>query len=223
MALAALERFEEAIDCCVRCLEYDSENKGVRTVLERATKLKAAKDKKEQERQQKLWREQQAKIKMNNTLKERNIFVLPKPDGSQNPYLPHFDPEDPAGTTLIFPVFFLYPQYATSDVIPEYVEDTPFSVHLGIMFNPTAPPPEWDIKHQYKDGNLVVYAMTRRKRLLKVGKKMSLRDVFTASKAKEGDPPDGLELKDNCLTFVVLPKGEEEKKWVDEYKKTRDA
>lgn len=69
MALVALERFEEAIDCCVRCLEYDSENKGVRTVLERATKLKAAKDKKEQERQQKLWREQQAKIKMNNALK----------------------------------------------------------------------------------------------------------------------------------------------------------
>lgn len=91
------------------------------------------------------------------------------------------------------------------------------------MFNPTASPPEWDAKRQYRDGNLVVYAMTRRKRLLKVGKKMSLKDVFGASKPKEGDPPDGLELKDNCLTFVVLPKGEEEKKWVDEFKKTRDA
>ncbi len=91
------------------------------------------------------------------------------------------------------------------------------------MFNPTAPPPEWDAKGQYKDGNLVIYAMTRRKRLLKVGKKMTLRDVCNAAKAKEGEPLDGLELKDGCLTFAVLPKGAEETKWVEEYKKARDA
>lgn len=63
--------------------------------------------------------------------------------------------------------------------------------------------------------------MTQRKRLLKVGKKMSLKDVCMAAKAKEGDPKDGLELKDGCLTFVILPKGDVEKKWVDEYKNAR--
>ena len=51
---------------------------------------------------------------------------------------------------------------------------------------------------------------------------MTLRDVFIASKAKEGDPPDGLELKDGCLTFVVLPKGDVERKWVEECKRQRD-
>ncbi|KIK65624.1 hypothetical protein GYMLUDRAFT_240129 [Collybiopsis luxurians FD-317 M1] len=223
MALTALDRLEEAIDCCNRCLEYDQANKAVQTVMERASKLKTAKDKKEQERQERIRQEQKAKMKLNNAYIERNIFVLPKTDGSQNPYTPHFDPEDPSGTAMIFPVFFLYPQYATSDVIPEYVEDTPFAAHLEIMFDPTAVPPEWDAKHQYKAGNLVIYAMTRRKRLLKVGKKMTLKDVFKASKAKEGDPLDGLELKDNCLTFAVLPKGEEEHKWVEEFKKTRDT
>ncbi len=52
---------------------------------------------------------------------------------------------------------------------------------------------------------------------------MTLRDVCNAAKAKEGQPRDGLELKDGCLTFVVLPKGTDvEKKWVDEFKATRD-
>ena len=51
---------------------------------------------------------------------------------------------------------------------------------------------------------------------------MSLRDVFIASKAKEGDPPDGLELKEGCLTFVLLPKGDVEKKWVEECKRQRN-
>ncbi|KAJ4472153.1 40S ribosomal protein S7 [Lentinula aciculospora] len=218
MALIALERLEEAIDCCARCLEFDKHNNGVQDVLKRATKLKAAKDKKDLERQEKLQQNHLAKMKLNNALKERNIFVIHKPDGSQNPYVPHFDPEDSSGNSLIFPVFFLYPQYATSDVIPEYVEDTPFSSHLEIIFGPTAPPPQWDAKGQYKVGNLVVYAITRQKRLLKVGKKMSLRDVFNASKGK-GDLLDGLELKDNCLTFVVLLKGEVDTKWVDDCEK----
>ncbi|KAH7868991.1 40S ribosomal protein S7 [Lentinula edodes] len=211
MALVALDRLEEAIDCCTRCLEFDKDNKGVLGVLEHAAKSKATKDKVDLERKEKLRQELLAKAKLDNAFKERNIFVLPKADGSQNPYVPRFDPEDFSGNTLIFPVFFLYPQYATSDVIPGYVEDTPFFTHLEIMFNPA---PEWDTKRQYKAENLVVYAITRRKRLLKVGKKMSLRNVFNASKGKEGDPPDGLELKDNCLTFVVLPKGEVDIKWV---------
>ncbi|KAJ4492833.1 40S ribosomal protein S7 [Lentinula edodes] len=211
MALVALDRLEEAIDCCTRCLEFDKDNKGVLGVLEHAAKSKATKDKVDLERKEKLRQELLAKAKLDNAFKERNIFVLPKADGSQNPYVPHFDPEEFSGNSLIFPVFFLYPQYATSDVIPGYVEDTPFFTHLEIMFNPA---PEWDTKRQYKAENLVVYAITRRKRLLKVGKKMSLRNVFNASKGKEGDPPDGLELKDNCLTFVVLPKGEVDMKWM---------
>ncbi len=90
------------------------------------------------------------------------------------------------------------------------------------MFPPQASPPEWDVKGEYTSGKLVVYAVTHRKRILKIGKKMTLRDVFNASKAKDGDPHDGLELKDGCLTFVVVPKGDVEKNWVEECKRQRD-
>lgn len=120
-------------------------------------------------------------------------------------------------------MFFLYPQHATSDVIPEFVEDTPFSAHLSAMFPPHATPPGWDSKGEYVEGQLVIYAMTHRKRLLKVGKKMTLREVCAASRAKEGQPKDGLELKDGCLTFAVMPKGEVERKWTEEFKSSRDG
>ncbi|KAM6495667.1 40S ribosomal protein S7 [Amanita muscaria] len=202
LALLALERVEEALDCCDRS--------------------KMEKDEKERRRQERIQKEKEAAWKLKTAFRERNLIVSQKPEGSSNPTYPTFDQEDPTGKTLVFPVFFLYPQYATSDVISQFVEDTPFSAHLSVMFPPHAEPPSWDVKRQYIDGELIIYAMTHRKRLLKVGKKMSLRDVLNASKAKEGDPHDGLELKDGCLSFAVLPKGDDERRWVEEYKRLRE-
>ncbi|KAJ6627495.1 hypothetical protein B0H10DRAFT_1779632 [Mycena sp. CBHHK59/15] len=222
LALMALERPEEALDCCDRCLALDPENKGVQTVRLRGQKLKTEMDRKEEDRLQRIQKVKEAKYKLSVAFRERNLIEIPKKDGSANPFAPHFDPEDPTDSTLIIPVFFLYPQYATSDVIPEFVEATPFAAHIATIFPPQAAPPDWDVNREYVDGQLVIYAMTHRKRLLKVGKKMSLRDVCSAAKGKEGEAKDGLEVKDGCLTFVVLPKGDAEKKWVEEYKSTRD-
>ncbi|CAK5262761.1 unnamed protein product, partial [Mycena citricolor] len=223
LALVALDRAEEAIDAATDVCSSTLKTRACSPCVHRHRARRDAKEKKEREKQERLRKEQEARYKMLAAFKERNLIVLKKKDDLDNPYEPHFDPEDPTGTSLIIPVFFLYPQYATSDIIPEFVEDTPFSSHLAVMFPPQAPPPAWDTKHEYVDGKLAVYAMTRRKRLLKVGKKMSLREVCTAAKEKEGELKDGLELKDGCLTFVVLPKGDAEKKWIDEYKATRDS
>jgi len=224
LALMALERFDEAIDCCDRCLQFDEKNKDVRALRQKAENQKTAKEKRERERQERIREEQEHKRRLEAAFKERNLIVISPTNGSsENPYAPSFDPEDPTNGTLIVPVFFLYPQYATSDVISHFVEDTQFSAHLVAMFPPEAPEPEWDKNHEYAADKLVVYAITRRKRLLKIGKKMTLRDVFKASKEKEGQPKDGLELKDGCLTFVVLPKGATETDWVEEFKKSRDS
>ncbi|KAJ7087181.1 hypothetical protein B0H15DRAFT_781720 [Mycena belliarum] len=222
LALIALERAEEALDCCDRCLNYDPDNKGVQAARLRGQHLKEALEKKEKERSEKIQQAKEAKYKLTVAFRERNLISIPQKDGSQNPFAPHFDPEDPADSTLIIPVFFLYPQHATSDVIPEFVEDTPFAAHLSAMFPPQAPPPNWDLKGDYVDGKLVIYAMTHRKRLLKVGKKMTLRDVCLAAKGKDSEAKDGLEVKDGCITFVVLPKGDVEQKWIEEYKSSRD-
>jgi small subunit ribosomal protein S7e len=152
---------------------------------------------------------------------ERNLISVPNPDGSANPYAPKFDPEDPTGGTLILPVLFLYPERATSDVIPEFVEDTTFGAHLAVMFPPGAPTSS--LQPYKDDGTLVVYGMTRRKRLLKVGRKMTLRDVCRAAGGSGADGKgDRMEVKDGCLSFVVVPKGEAERKWVEEYKSMRE-
>ncbi|KAF8916784.1 hypothetical protein CPB85DRAFT_1431759 [Mucidula mucida] len=187
-ALLKLSRIDEALDCCRRCLEFDPSNKSVQDIQSRATKIKVEHDKKEKERQDRLRKQAEEQAKLRSAFSERNILVIPNPEGSQNPYAPHFDTD---AQTLVFPVFFLYPQYATSDVIAEFVEDVPFAAHLETMFPPQTSAPEWDKKSEYVDGKLVVYVMTRRKRLLKVGRKMTLRDVCDASKAKPGEPRTG--------------------------------
>ncbi|KAJ3519505.1 hypothetical protein NMY22_g13162 [Coprinellus aureogranulatus] len=158
---------------------------------------------------------------MQVAFRARNLIEIPRPDGSSNPYQPHFDSEDPS--LLVLPVFFLYPQYAISDIIQEFYEDTSFEAHLERMFPPKGASPPWDEKGEYTYKNLVIYAMTHRKRLFKVGKKNTLRDIFKAAGGKPDGPKDGLEVKDGCITFAVLPKGEEESKWVEEFKKTREA
>ncbi|KAG2013383.1 40S ribosomal protein S7 [Coprinopsis cinerea AmutBmut pab1-1] len=221
-ALLALDRLEEGLDCCDRCLKFDQENEAMKVLRGKLLKRREAKEKVQREREERLRKEQEAKRALAMAFRERNLIDVPKPDGSSNPYEPRWDPEDPTNSTLVFPVFFLYPQYATSDVIPDFVEDTTFGAHLERMFPPAGTAPEWDKKGEYTVPSLVVYAMTRRKRLFKVGKKMTLKDVFKAAKPKEGEPKDGLEVKDGCLTFVVVPKGDAEKKWVDELKRSRD-
>ena len=58
MALIGLERYDEALDACDRCLEFDQENKTVQAAREKATKLKEAKERKERERQERIRQEQ---------------------------------------------------------------------------------------------------------------------------------------------------------------------
>lgn len=89
------------------------------------------------------------------------------------------------------------------------------------MFPPSAEAPTWDANGEYVVGKLAVYAVTYSQRMLKVGMRLTLRDVFKAAKPKEGER-DGLELRDGYLTLVVLPKGDVEKAWIDEFKKTRE-
>ncbi|KAI6105448.1 hypothetical protein F5141DRAFT_1123779 [Pisolithus sp. B1] len=229
VALLSLNRPEEALDCCERCLSFDAHNRAVISVRDRAAKDKAEKDRKQREKEDRLQKERdqkralQAALKARNPLRDTCFGRRARRERRRTPTRQHFDPEDASKSTLIFPVFFLYPQHATSDVISDFVENTTFSAHLSQVFPPEAPPPSWDHRNEYTAINLVVYAVTRRKRLLKVGKKMTLRDVCRVAMEKPGDPVDGLELKDGYLSFAVLPRGEVEQNWVEEFKRTRDT
>ncbi|KAH8986297.1 hypothetical protein EDB92DRAFT_1949214 [Lactarius akahatsu] len=224
LALLALDRADEALDVCARVGDGAANDAGFKALRERAEKKCAEIRRKADERAERARRASEEKKKMGAAFAARNLIAVPNPDGSANPYAPRFDPEDATGGTLILPVFFLYPEHATSDVVPDFIEDAEFGAVLATMFPPGAPAPPWDVDGRYVVGSLVVYAMTRRKRLLKVGRKMTLRDVCRAAggtSAGGTNVQDGLEVKDGCLSFVVVPKGEAEQKWVEEYKSTR--
>ncbi|PAV21144.1 40S ribosomal S7 [Pyrrhoderma noxium] len=170
-ALMALGRPDEALDACQRCLEFDPDNLGVKALGERARKLQEAKEKKERERKERLEREEQERRLFQYAFKERGLRPISQQSDSDGIHKPHFEEN-----SLIMPAFFLYPQYAQSDVVPSFHEDTRFGDLLDTMFPPNAPPPDWDSKHEYVIGRLTVYAITHLKRLLKVGMKMTLRN-----------------------------------------------
>jgi tetratricopeptide (TPR) repeat protein len=65
LALLALERVDEALDCCNRCLEFDKDNRSVLGVRGRAIKAKAEKERKEQERSQRILKEKEYKRRLN--------------------------------------------------------------------------------------------------------------------------------------------------------------
>lgn len=65
LALLALERIEEALDCCDRCFKFDPDNKGIIGVRERATAAKAKKDRREAERLEKIQAEKDLKRRIN--------------------------------------------------------------------------------------------------------------------------------------------------------------
>jgi len=77
LALLALERVDEALDCCNRCLEIDRDNKSVLGVRERAIKAKAEKERKEQERSQRILKEKEQKRRLNVAFQVRTRALPP--------------------------------------------------------------------------------------------------------------------------------------------------
>ena len=74
-ALLRLDRSAEALDCCARCLFYDPANEGVRTLQERATRLKQEADDKERKKQEAKRKEEQAKLAMQFAFRVRSLPV----------------------------------------------------------------------------------------------------------------------------------------------------
>ena len=65
LALLALERVDEALDCCDRCLDFDKNNKSILDIRERIMKAKAEKERKEQEKSQRIRKENEMKRRLN--------------------------------------------------------------------------------------------------------------------------------------------------------------
>ncbi|ODN80704.1 hypothetical protein L202_02870 [Cryptococcus amylolentus CBS 6039] len=242
-ALVALRRWQEAGDVIPRGADLAKEvgedtegwdklrvqvEKGIKQVEEQAERLR---------------RETMTKLALKQAVSDRGLIILDTPSPPDNPNPPHFDPDSipptdaesgwappPPHTPVVFPVFLLYPSYSQSDFITHFHENSAFEDQLAVMFptsfsNPQVPWADWDEKHEYYVPNLVLYVETSERRLLKVGKELTLREVLLKAKrdAKGSVKKDGVVLRDGLLSFVILIKGAQEKAWIEEFKKARDA
>jgi hypothetical protein len=72
----SLGRIDEALDCCNRCLAYDTDNLGIKDLRERALTVKKDTDRKERDKQERLRKEGEAKMKMQIAFRVR-FFGLP--------------------------------------------------------------------------------------------------------------------------------------------------
>lgn len=76
IALLALERVDDAIDCCDRCLQIDKDNKSVQSVRERASKAKAAKELKDQERLERIRKEKELNTRLSAAFKASCLGIF---------------------------------------------------------------------------------------------------------------------------------------------------
>ena len=68
-ALVSLGRYDEAEDCCSRCLSYDPNNAAVKAIQQRGLKLKAEFERVEREKQERIKKEEDAKLAMKVALR----------------------------------------------------------------------------------------------------------------------------------------------------------
>ncbi|OXH21002.1 TPR repeat protein [Cryptococcus neoformans] len=241
-SLVQLSRWKEAGDVVERGKELAEQVKEDTKVWDTLEKEVAKGKKRDDDRLERIRRDNMTKLALRKAVEDRGLIVVDTPSPPDNPHPLHFDEQSiptineeagwtppPPHTPIVFPVFLLYPTYGQSDFITHFHEDASLEDQLSAMFpvSPSAPQipwAEWDEKREYYVPNLVVYVETKERRLLKVGKELTLREVLGKARrdAKGEVKKDGVVLRDGLLSFVVLVKGAQEKAWIEEFKRKRD-
>lgn len=93
----------------------------------------------------------------------------------------------------------------TRDLVLSWEEDAVIWDHISSLVSPSDPPSS-------------VYVTTRKRRVLKVGKALTWKQVLKA--ARDPAKADGVELLGGwCLELVWVPDGERGKAWIDGWKR----
>lgn len=166
-----LKHFAEAVSWCDEGLQIDAKEKKLLEVRAKADKLKRTEQRDARKAQLKENKERSQNKALLQAVKARNIRFISEVAGededsvSDSPreiFLDGLSSENPYGARLSlddqgklsWPVLFLYPEYAQSDFISAFHEDSRFIDHLMEMFSET---PSWDSEQKYNPDKLEVY------------------------------------------------------------------
>ncbi|KAJ1725026.1 HSP70/90 co-chaperone [Coemansia erecta] len=228
-ACLALEKFDEARECCKWALEVDPGSKEV-------VRLQALVDEKQRAFEQKVKEREQreaAKVRQRTMLKSAVeirkglTFDTSSSAGRKKDALPWESDSprqvhlDESSGHLLWPVFFLYPEHKESDFVEAFDELHTLRDMLEVVL---AEPPAWDDrKHpKYTVDNVDTFFLHRPvggfdedERLVKVGMNTQLASVLEHDKYV---------IRDGIPSFVVLPRNDPfTDQFIDRYRKLRQA
>ncbi|KAJ1653976.1 HSP70/90 co-chaperone [Dispira simplex] len=201
-ACRALEKFEEALECCRWALEFDPTNKAV--IKEQDNNVQAQSKAQEKLRREKEREETQRRDEamLADAIQIRKLRMSTETSSKTHVW------ESPTGyrvqldhTTghLIWPVLLMYPEFRETDVIQAFDELSTFQDHLDCVLEHPAP---WDPDHRYNPHNVDLYFEYHPNpaadpKLLKVGTRCTLAQAVSHPQYT---------VVNQMPAFIVLPK-----------------
>ncbi|XP_025110021.1 tetratricopeptide repeat protein 4-like [Pomacea canaliculata] len=155
-----MNKHADTISWCKAGLMLDSENKELLEIKLKAEKAKRLQERDERKQAFKDRKEDEATLKLLNVIKDRKIQLVSSTNRRNCSSFPksadQLGPLHPSGASvrldekgcLHWPVLLLYPEYAQTDFIQNFCENSTFEDHLVQMFGPDTEPPPWDIEHE---------------------------------------------------------------------------
>ncbi|CAG8516836.1 5122_t:CDS:2 [Paraglomus occultum] len=207
-ALYALDKMDEALDCCERGLQIEPQNKAFQTEKQKCLNHKQVLDQKRREKTERDRTLRETKEAIDRSINSRGIRTKTTSDAPSTDAQVHLDPENP--DRLIWPVFFLYPEYRESDFISQFHEDDTFLDHLEVMFESPAP---WDKDFKYKPKTIKIYFETDsddgdRVALVNIEKQVTLGEALKNKKYV---------VKNRIPSFIILTDDRFGKEFVSRY------
>ncbi|CAK3904631.1 tpr repeat [Lecanosticta acicola] len=219
-ACLALDRLPEALDACASGLQFDASNAALASLQTAALRRRdflAALERTRQARAEQARRERRA---LDQALRERNIATREtdsppemedakislrsttiasssSPDHDDNAHDPNGKAE------LTFPVLFLYPLQAQTDLVKAISEHETLLQHLEYLL-----PVPWDQTHDYVPDDVECYMETSAGGLIRAGKKLSLVKLLGSGK---------VEIVDGLVRVFVVPKARAAE-WIEQFK-----
>ncbi|KAJ1852802.1 HSP70/90 co-chaperone [Coemansia sp. RSA 2703] len=226
-ACLALEKFDEARECCKWALDVQPENQEVLKLQALIDQRQKAFERKvaEQKQREETRARQRAMLKEAIEIRKGLTFdssVARKKDSlpweSDSPRQVHLDE---SSGHLLWPVFFLYPEAKESDFVERFDELHTLRDMLQVVL---AEPPAWDDRRnpKYTIDNVDTFFLHRPvggfdedERLIKVDMNMPLASVLEHEKYV---------IRDGIPSFVVLPRNDSfTDQFIDRYRKLRQA